>query len=106
MDHLPIPPNCQNFIEVHGRLYFRVSTARDGSNNAMILVKDADSDSRNVIASVAEVAWRIEEERLDIALRGTPMPPYPAAWESIPEWSARNEARKNAVAWRTWGSKK
>ncbi len=98
--HPPIPPNCDLFYEPNAAKgpYWIINNLAETS----ICLVDTDADDRMVIAAVAEVAWRIEVDRLDIALGDICDPANNPSVELADEYDA---AIQNAYEWREWGRK-
>jgi len=110
-----IPPNCEHFVEDDtfglAFVYYREGHKRGRTKYVLTLEGDEDHlDMRLIIASVAEVAWLKEAERLrdeaneieNAVIAHGDQEEMEA--KSDPTWALYVEAREHAKAWRRWGT--
>lgn len=101
----PIPPNCPYFIDIGGKPCFVYWNHEFGHTEPGALEKLEKGYPWTryftpVIASIAEVAWLKEAERLEAERSSRISKLKLGEYQLI--WRAEDEALANARAWRQW----
>ena len=115
-EHAPIPPNCPYFTEwTQGTTLrlswsFRVGFHGPGGVGGVDLPsehlghnKELLAEWRPIIAAVAEVYWRKEQEYRDRIFLDVVLGKGCSEGEKAGLWTKPKESRDNARAWRAWG---